>query len=169
MCVPCGIWNFVWRTVCYKCGAPRGVSDDDRMKWEQSCSYPSTDADPSEVSSRAKTPIIARRVFFRTKFNIESSRNLTGVLDTVGLEKFADKQNFFILKFKISYYESHLYINFLFLRAIFKQPYRPRNVFNIIRRGDILPWSSLIRGQSCMIPGYIRQKWHMRSQEREPL
>jgi hypothetical protein len=83
--------------------------------------------------------------------------------------KFADKQNFFILKFKISYYESHLYINFLFLRAIFKQPYRPRNVFNIIRRGDILPWSSLIRGQSCMIPGYIRQKWHMRSQEREPL
>ena len=74
MCVPCRIWNFVWRTVCHKCGAPRGVSDDDWMEWE------TTDADPSEVSSGPEAPTRARRLFFPTRFSIESSHNLAEVL-----------------------------------------------------------------------------------------
>jgi hypothetical protein len=44
------------------------------MEWE------TTDADPSEVSSGPEAPTIARRLFFPTRFSIESSHNLAEVL-----------------------------------------------------------------------------------------
>ncbi|EFX78409.1 hypothetical protein DAPPUDRAFT_105145 [Daphnia pulex] len=82
LCVPCDVWNFVWRTVCHKCLAPRNVSENDTMEWETS-SY------PSEASSGAEAPTTFRTVFFRTRYNIESSQNLTNVLEAVGLGEYS--------------------------------------------------------------------------------
>ncbi|EFX70072.1 hypothetical protein DAPPUDRAFT_328464 [Daphnia pulex] len=84
LCVPCDEWNFVWRTLCHKCGAPRNVADDDWMEWE------TTDADPSEVSSGPETQTILRSVLFPTRYTVESSRILTDVLETVGLGEYTD-------------------------------------------------------------------------------
>jgi hypothetical protein len=79
------------------------------MEWETS-SY------PSEASSGAEAPTTFRTVFFRTRYNIESSQNLTNVLEAVGLGEYSGKQKIFISKFKISCYESNkdCHINFPF-------------------------------------------------------
>jgi hypothetical protein len=72
------------------------------MDWQTSTSFPSSVPTPqletSEVSSGAKSLCITQTVYFRSRFNIESSGILTNVLDAVGLGEFSGKQNFFIFK-----------------------------------------------------------------------
>jgi hypothetical protein len=110
LCVLCNTWNFVRRAVCFNCGACRNASDEDCMDWQTSTSFPSSDPTPqqetAEVSSGPETQTILRSVLFPTRYTVESSRILTDVLETVGLGEYTGKQNYFIFKFKISYYES---------------------------------------------------------------
>jgi hypothetical protein len=72
------------------------------MDWQTSTSFPSSVPTPqletSEVSSGAELLCITQTVYFRSRFNIESSGILTNVLDAVGLGEFSGKQNFFIFK-----------------------------------------------------------------------